>query len=264
MGKHKISKFNILALTLLVLALGPFLGFSALAQMGESRVRAVPAKKITQADREAAAERFKAAKADGCTDPGAGCAVAVQGGTPDYFGVANWANSPILTKFMDKLPGLGPAGANLLGQYIPVAKPDIVTYPGSDYYEISVVEYNEKMHTQLPATRLRGYVQTNLGTNTAVCGAAGQPACTSGGTTLWRPTRCITWDPSSSAQKDRPVRIKFTNDLPTGAAGKLFLPGGQDHHGRWPSFLQVPAASRATSRRFARAPPAPPGESRRR
>ena len=26
------------------------------------------------------------------------------------------------------------------------------------------------------------------------------------------------------SQKDRPVRIKFTNALPTGAAGKLFLP----------------------------------------
>ena len=124
---------------------------------------------------------------------------------------------------MDKLPGLGPAGANLLGQYIPVAKPDVVTYPGSDYYEISVVEYNEKMHSQLPATRLRGYVQTNLGTNTAACGAAGQPACTAANNTL-APDPVHYLGPIIVSQKDRPVRIKFTNALPTGAAGKLFLP----------------------------------------
>ena len=194
LGKQKISIINILALTLFVLALGPFSGFRALAQVGESRVRAVPAKKITQADREAAAERSKAAKAKAALSLAPAAAVTVQGGTPDYFGIANWANSPILTKFMDKLPGLGPAGANLLGQYIPVAKPDIVTYPGSDYYEISVVEYNEKMHTQLPATRLRGYVQTNLGTNTAACGAPASPPAR-WRTTLWRPTRCITSAP---------------------------------------------------------------------
>ena len=33
------------------------------------------------------------------------------------------------------------------------------TYPGSDYYEIAVVEYQEQMHTDLLPTRHRGYVQ---------------------------------------------------------------------------------------------------------
>ena len=29
--------------------------------------------------------------------------------------------------------------------------------PGSDYYQIGLVEYTQKMHSDLPATKLRGY-----------------------------------------------------------------------------------------------------------
>lgn len=86
------------------------------------------------------------------TDPATGAMI------PDYFGSPNWAFSPPLTKFVDKLAGLGSAGANALGQYIPVAVPDTTTYPRSDYYEIAVVEFNEKLHSDLPPTRHRGYV----------------------------------------------------------------------------------------------------------
>ena len=72
-----------------------------------------------------------------------------------------------MRKFVDRLPGLGPAGANNIiqahgvGQYIPVAVPETVTFSGqaADYYEIALVEYTEKMHSDLPPTRLRGYVQ---------------------------------------------------------------------------------------------------------
>ena len=72
--------------------------------------------------------------------------------TPDYFGAtANWANSPLLRKFVDQLPGVGAAAANDLGQYIPVAVPDTTTYPGADYYEIAVRQYAEKLHSDLPA-----------------------------------------------------------------------------------------------------------------
>ena len=67
--------------------------------------------------------------------------------------------TPGLKKFVDTLPGLGEAGANDLGQYIPVAVPDTTTYPGSDYYEIALVQYRMKFHRDLPATLLRGYVQ---------------------------------------------------------------------------------------------------------
>jgi hypothetical protein len=64
-----------------------------------------------------------------------------------------------IRKFVDTLFGLTEGGANNLGQYIPLAVADTTTYPGSDYYEIAVVEYEEKMHSDLPPTRLRGYVQ---------------------------------------------------------------------------------------------------------
>ena len=114
-------------------------------------------------------------------------------------------NGPVqsggIRKFVDGLPGLGAAKANNLGQYIPVAVPDIATYPGSDYYEIAVGEYAEKLHSDLPPTKLRGYRQTNMG---------GSPFHQLG--------------PLIMAQKDRPVRIKFTNSLPTGTGGNLFLP----------------------------------------
>ncbi len=111
----------------------------------------------------------------------------------DYFGVANWTNSPLpqvsqagvvtggMRKFVDTLPGLGSANANDLGQYISLGVPDTTTFPGNtaanpsvvpaDYYEIGVVEYYEQLHRDLPGpqssdptlrnrpgTKLRGYV----------------------------------------------------------------------------------------------------------
>jgi hypothetical protein len=113
----------------------------------------------------------------------------------------NYANSPNLRKFVNGLPGLGSAAANNLGQYIPVAVADTTSFPGSDYYEIALVEYTQQMHSDLPPTKLRGYVQKNGGDpNPHYLG------------------------PIIVAQKDRPVRVKFTNLLPTGAGGDLFLP----------------------------------------
>ena len=113
----------------------------------------------------------------------------------------NYANSPNLRKFVNGLPGLGSAASNNIGQYIPVAVADTTSFPGSDYYEIALVEYTEKMHSDLPPTKLRGYVQKNGGDpNPHYLG------------------------PIIVAQKDRPVRVKFTNLLPTGAGGDLFLP----------------------------------------
>ncbi len=67
--------------------------------------------------------------------------------------------TPGLKKFVDTLPGDGAAEANNLGQYIPIAVPDTTTYPGTDYYEIALVQYREKFAQDLPATLLRGYVQ---------------------------------------------------------------------------------------------------------
>ena len=125
----------------------------------------------------------------------------------------NYAYSPPLRKFMDSLPGIGAGsriagsalGANNLGQYLPLATADTTTFPGCDYYEIALVDYNEKMHTDLPAagTKLRGYVQEVNGV------AIGTPQYLG---------------PMILGTKDRPVRIKFTNRIATGIAGNLFLP----------------------------------------
>jgi len=57
------------------------------------------------------------------------------------------------------MPGLGPTGANALGQYIRWPRPTKAAYAGSDYYEIALVEFQEQMHRDLPPTLLRGYVQ---------------------------------------------------------------------------------------------------------
>lgn len=118
------------------------------------------------------------------------------------------SGTPVITggirKFVDSLPGLGPTGANNLGKYLPVAVPDTTTYPGSDYYIIELRQYAESMHSDLPPTILRGYVQVNSG------GVAVDAIHYLG--------------PIIVASRNRPVRIKFTNKLATGAGGNLFIP----------------------------------------
>jgi hypothetical protein len=95
-------------------------------------------------------------------------------------------------KFIDALPQLGPGGANLLGKFLPIAVPDTTTFLGSDYYEIHLRQYTEKMHTDLPATTLRGYVQVRNGVDVAPIHYLG---------------------PIIIANRDRPVRVKFVNEL---------------------------------------------------
>lgn len=170
-------------------------------------------RRVTQEERQAAADRVTAQKEAvvGAGVTASAITTPVPGGVPDYYGYPNWAYSPSLRKFVDTLPGLGAANANNLGQYVPVGIPDTVTYPGSDYYEIELREYTEQMHSDLPPTTLRGYVQVNNGTdvngdNTIVPG----------------PIHYL--GPTIIAQKDKPVRVKFINKLPTGEGGDLFLP----------------------------------------
>ncbi len=109
-------------------------------------------------------------------------------GPIDYFGVGNFANSPLpllnangtmtggMRKFVDMLPGIcgvSPwraagqtvGGTNNLGQCIPLANADNTTFPGSDYYHIGVKSYAQQMHTDLPApTSLWGYRDLNTAT----------------------------------------------------------------------------------------------------
>ncbi len=142
-----------------------------------------------------------------------------------------------IRKFVDNVALLGPDGANNLGQYIPVAVADTTTYSGSDYYEIALVEFNEKMHSDLPPTRHRGYVQLETLANVGV--SKHIALVNPDGTPILMPdnvTQAIAVDNphflgptivamgSVPGQPGRPVRLKFVNLLPTGAGGDLFLP----------------------------------------
>ncbi len=138
-----------------------------------------------------------------------------------------------IRKFVDTLPGLGPTGANNLGQYIPVAVPDSASYPGADYYEIAIVQYRERMHTDLQPTLLRGYVQLETPANAGVSrhvplanenldGTA--TPITLNGQQVYAVDDPHYLGPTIVATKDRPVRVKFYNLLPTGVGGDLFLP----------------------------------------
>ena len=153
---------------------------------------------------------------------------------PDYFCVANWAYSPLLTKFIDKLPGLGAASANALGQYIPVAVADTTTYPNNDYYEIAVVQFAEKMHSELPATTLRGYVQISTtavpGAHVRLLNTDGTPILLPNGSQAYGVDKPHYLGPAILSQSNRPTRIKFYNLLPKGK-GKSFHPGRYQRNG---------------------------------
>ncbi len=186
----------------------------------------------TNAQRQAAAARLAVRRAKTRTNqPLAGVRSYAIVGTPGvgsgvlpsldqlYFsGVyPNYANSPLpnpadtvncaapnycgIRKFVDTLPQLNVAGS--LGYALPVAVPDTSTFPGSDYYEISLVDYTQKLHSDLPATHLRGYVQTNT------------PS----------PVPVSYLGPIIVSTSNRPVRVKFTNALPSvNNGGNLFIP----------------------------------------
>ena len=192
--------------------------------------------RVTPADRQAAAESQAAARAaialktKRTSSPAAKGAksstfstqaaqmamtMPMPGGTPDYFGVANWANSPPLRKFVDSLPGLGADANNNLGQYIPVAVADVNAYPGSDYYEIGLVQYTEKMHSDLPPTTLRGYVQLETAANAGISKHIalkypnGNPILNAQGAQVLAVDKPHYMGPTIIAQKNRPTRIKF-------------------------------------------------------
>lgn len=98
---------------------------------------------------------------------------------------AAFAQSPGLQKFMDPLRGLtqmSPAVGVTTG---PAAS------AGYDYYQISVRQFTDQLHRSLPPTKLWGYTNTGSapGTERHLGGAI-------------------------VAHRNRPVRIRFTNELP--------------------------------------------------
>lgn len=148
-----------------------------------------------------------------CSDRNYSIAAIVNLGAPTITGG--------IRKFVDSLPGLDVGGANNLGQYIPIAIPDKTTYPGSEYYEIELGQYTEKMHSDLPPTTLRGYRQTNtVDPNVSKFHYLG---------------------PLIIAKRDIPVRIKFTNSLSAGQGGDLFLPVDPTIMGAGPFMIDDPA-----------------------
>jgi FtsP/CotA-like multicopper oxidase with cupredoxin domain len=139
--------------------------------------------------------------------------------TPDYFGVPNYANSPLpqidvsgavipgtgMRKFVDTLPGLCALGVNNLGQCLPLAMPDTGTYPflgpAADFYRIGLKEYTVQMHSDLPPTNLRGYVQIDSSGNPVY-----DPAT---------PGKQQYLGPLILTTRNRPVRILFNNQITT-------------------------------------------------
>ncbi|DAC72618.1 MAG TPA: hypothetical protein DSN98_04350 [Thermoplasmata archaeon] len=135
-----------------------------------------------------------------------------------------------IRKFIDSLPGLGPSGVDNLGQYIPIGIADNITFPGCDYYEIALVRYSEKMHTDIPPTLMEGYVQLETPFNYGVSNHVvlmnpdGTPILKADGTQAIGVDNPHYLGPTIVSVRDRPVRIKFSNLLPTGMGGDLFIP----------------------------------------
>ena len=124
-------------------------------------------------------------------------------------------------KFVDTLPGFCAFGTNNLGQCLPIAQPIAAGAPklgggfltDADYYEIGLTQYSQKMHSDIPPTTLRGYADLN-----PAALVAGQPVNQYLG-------------PVIIAQRNRPVRVKFTNSLPVGAPGESFIPLDKSYMG---------------------------------
>lgn len=193
------------------------------ATLGENPTVAIAATRNAQA-------QIQAALASGGTGGGKELGIVVAPGTgvpgpgfqlkqPDYmFNTAsNWHNTKPIHKFVDGLPGLTAAHANNLGNFIPVAKAlPFPSDPNSDYYEIGVQEYTQKLHSELNATKLRGYRDLNPAAESTVNGT----------------TNSNYLGPVIIAKRDRAVRVKMFNQLPIGVVdpltgrrpGDLFLP----------------------------------------
>lgn len=138
----------------------------------------------------------------------------------NFTGLGSGFKTPIansgIRKFVDTLPLLDTP--NNLGQQMPKAVADTATFANSDYYEIAEVEYTQKLHSDLPPTHLRGYVQIKQGGFTIAGFNAAADKLT------YASQYAGYLGPVIVAQKDRPVRIKLVNLLSTGKAGELPIP----------------------------------------
>jgi FtsP/CotA-like multicopper oxidase with cupredoxin domain len=107
-------------------------------------------------------------------------------------------------KFVDPLPNLVLAQGSTC--------PAGLTGPPADCYTIKLIETTWKFHTDLPPTKVRGYIEVVNGID--------QPYSYLG--------------PVIVATKNKPVRITFINALPAGTGGNLFIPMDSTYMGAGP------------------------------
>ncbi len=157
-----------------------------------------------------------------------------------------------MQKFQNELPMLcnpsvkepsatGYCVPNNLGQYLPLAVPDTTTFTrakgfdlNADYYVIALVQHREQMHSDLPPTLLREYVQLETSANitwsksialqTDLLDGTSVPVLMPDGSQAVGVAEPHYLGPVIVANKNRPVRIVFYNLLPNGAEGDLFIP----------------------------------------
>jgi FtsP/CotA-like multicopper oxidase with cupredoxin domain len=152
-------------------------------------------------------------------------AIALIGGASDSL-------SGGIKKFIDSLAVMTDENTNTLNQYIPIAVPDTEAFAGSDYYEIALVQYTQQFHSNLPETLLRGYVQLEtqfqvdalVSRHITLINPDGSPILKSDGSQAYGVDEPRYLGPIIVANRDIPVRIKFSNLLPTNGDGNLFIP----------------------------------------
>jgi spore coat protein A, manganese oxidase len=173
-------------------------------------------------------------------------------------GAYPFAQSPTnIRKFVVNLPGLGPSGANQIGQYLPLATKTTQTFAGksTDVYNLGVAQFGEKMHPDLPrATHFWGYYDLATSDQKYLAGVIvaqrGTPVLLN--VTNQLPNKAlIPIDPTIPVSGTQTVgqfplnRIAthlhggFTPWFSDGTPFQWFTPGGQ--HGA--SFMNVPGTS---------------------
>lgn len=166
-----------------------------------------------------------------------------------------FAQSPSsIRKFIVSLPGVGPAGANEIGQYVPLATKHTIRFAGqsTDLYNLVATQFSQTMHPDLPGkTSFFGYSDLFTGDQKYLGGLIvakrGTPVILTM-TNLVPPKHILPVDPTIMAGPGQ-----MTMDLPTnriavhlhggatpwfsdGTPFQWFTPSGM--HG--PSFMNVP------------------------
>ena len=94
-----------------------------------------------------------------------------------------------IPKFDATLPGLGPAGANNYGNYIPVLSPDATRFRGVDYYDVAARQFTQTLHPSIGSTKFWGYADASTPDNKYLGGVI-------------------------VAKRNRPVKLNIVNRLP--------------------------------------------------